>query len=176
MTVLPWPKDSKGRPEKRWAPPIPDTLPKGVLHSMVANIPGPRNETAADRANRFQVQLAEVLSYGPRNAAEAMLAMHCVMMTVVAEESYRDAASQPASSPLQKKHLRLAKQLSGQSTAIHKLLVDRQSRPLGEASKALEAAVMALYPAPPEPDDAAQPELAESAVIALLHPAPKMLQ
>ena len=70
---------------------IVDPLPKSVLHQLVANLPGPKHETDAARAARFEAQLAEVLSFNPRNSAEAMLATHCIMLRLVGEDAHRDA-------------------------------------------------------------------------------------
>ncbi len=154
-----------------------DPLSKSVLHHFVAELPGPKNETDAARAARFEAQLAEMLSYNPRNAAEAMLASHCILFRLVADAARRDAIRAGTTPAEAKRHQRSARQFDKLVTENQQLLADFQARPLGVRAPAIVASPgpnNALTPDPaPVANDA---EEAFSAVIVPLHPAPKMLQ
>jgi hypothetical protein len=156
---------------------IVDPLPKTVLHQLVADLPGPKDETDAARAARFEAQLAEVLSYNPRNAAEAMLATHCILMRLVADDARGDANGARAVPAKAKQHQRSAGQFDKLLANMQRTLADFQARPLEPPDPALFAALgleRYLIPAPARKlDDAEQ---AFSAVIVPLHPAPKTLQ
>src|ERR1700676_1946330 len=89
MTRIPSPAGGTSRPTRELTV---DKLPRSVLHSLVSDIPGPENETDADRLARCNAQLAQVLGYKPRSTAEAMLAVRCVMFRALAKETIRDAA------------------------------------------------------------------------------------
>src|SRR5471030_413446 len=86
MSIVPWPP-RKPRRTKKVPEPVVDPLPEAILRSFVADIPGPKNETEAARAARYATQLAEVLSYKPRDSADAMMATHCVLLRLVAEDA-----------------------------------------------------------------------------------------
>ncbi len=178
MTVLPWPTDLFSRRPRPARKLIVDPLPQSVLHQLVADLPGPKHETDAERAARFDAQLAEVLSYKPRNAADAMLATHCVMLRLLAEDCHRDANDARAPTPpMRKNSCAHAKQFD-------KLLVEMEQTagaPPGPSRRRswirrcssrsdLEQFLI------PDPDDPANADEAFSAIIVPLHPAPKMLQ
>jgi hypothetical protein len=171
MTIVPWPL--RPVPARRA---IAGRLPSSVLHSLVAGIPGPKNESEAERSTRFEAQLAEVLAYKPRDVADAMLATQCVVLRVVAQDSNRDAGRPGVSPDMQKKFLRSARQFG-------KLIDDMEKTMSRRAPRQPNATDAAIYRAPGleqllvrEPDDAGQTDEAFSAVIVPLHPAPKLLQ
>jgi hypothetical protein len=156
---------------------IVDPLPKAVLRKLVADLPGPRDETEAARAARFDAQLAEVLSYNPRNMAEAMLATHCILMRLLADHARRDASQTRAHPTMARQHERSAKQLDKRVAANRRMLADFQSRSPGPLDPGLFATLGLtdfLIPDPSQSTDDA--EEAFSAVIVPLHPAPKTLQ
>jgi hypothetical protein len=168
------PRPSKPVPTRRL---VVDPLPKTVLHKMVADLPGPRDETEAARAVRFQVQLAEVLRYNPRNPVEVMLATHCIMLRLVGDDARRDANHARARPELARQHQRSAKQCDQRVAANRRMLADFQSRPLRSLDPATFAALGLnefLIPDPTQRTDDA--EEAFSAIIVPLHPAPKTLQ
>jgi hypothetical protein len=174
MTILPWPANRPSRRPRSTRDLIVDPLPLSVLHSIVSNLPGPKSETEPRRAVRFEAQLAEVLSYKPRNSADAMLATHCIMLGLMAEDMHRDAA-RPDLDPAQaKKFLRSAKQFEKLRADMKKTLERRQTRPLGKMDPAMFIALGLEQFLVPDPE--AMPEEAFSAVIVPLHPAPKTLQ
>jgi len=174
MTVLPWPAGRQTPRSTRKM--IVDPLPRSILHSLVSDIPGPRDETGEERAARFDRQMAEVMHYRPRNSAEAMMATHCIMMRLLAEDSRRDAARPDLSPRLAKQNQRLAKQFDKQIAELEQLLARQQARPLGKMDPALFVSMGMGQFLIPDPDDPAQIDQAASAVIVPLHPAPKMLQ
>jgi hypothetical protein len=176
MAIIDWRLPTRQRQAKPSPERISNRLPRLVLDHLVSELPGPPNETEAERAVRNDAQRAEVLGFRPRDTVEAMLATHCMMLGMVAEDASRNAARQPATSAEGKKSGRVAKQLSQQTTITHRLLAERQSRPLAPLHlKVLEVLGM-NRPQPPAQDDPAEVGQAESAVIVPLHPAPKMLQ
>src|SRR5579864_4079644 len=176
MTVIRWPIERRPRPTTPARNLVVDPLPEKILHTMVADIPGPRNETEAERAARFDAQLAEVLSHKPRDAFEVMLVTQAIMMRLVAEDAHRDAVRQGRGSDMAKKFLRQAKQLDKQTAETVRLLEEFQSRARPKLDPAIFAAAGLGEFLIPDPDDPAQPEEAVSGVIVPLHPAPKMLQ
>jgi hypothetical protein len=156
---------------------IADSLPTEVLHQMVADLPGPRDETGAARAARFEAQLAEVLSYKPRNVAEAMLATHCILLRLVADDARLDVLRLEGVPAKARPHQRSASQFNKLQANMQRTLADFQARPQARQTPAVFAAfgfnaLPASGPAQ-SPDDA---EEAFSAVIVPLHPAPKTLQ
>lgn len=155
---------------------IVDPLPRPVLHQFVSQIPGPPNETQTERSARFDHQLAEVLAYHPRDAAEAMMATHCIMLRLIAAGIHRDAKTPGLSPTAAKQHQRLAKQYDKQIAATEQALARNKQRPLGQLNPALYAALGIEPHLIPDPDDPDQIEEAASAIIVPLHPAPKMLQ
>ncbi|HEX3991556.1 MAG TPA: hypothetical protein VHX39_10340 [Acetobacteraceae bacterium] len=168
------PRPSKPVPARRL---VVDPLPNSVLHKLVADLPGPRNETEAARAARFEAQLAEVLSYNPRNPAEAMLATHCIMLRLVADDARRDASHARGHPEMARQHQRSAKQCDQRVAANRRMLADFQSRPLRSLDPATFAALGLtdfLIPDPTQSTDDA--EEAFSAIIVPLHPAPNTLQ
>jgi hypothetical protein len=176
MTILPWPADSNQRRPTPDRELIVDPLPQKILHSLVSDLPGPRGETETERAARFQAQLAEVLSYKPRNSAEAMLATHCVMLRLLADDSRRDTARPNRDAAIAKKLVRDSKQMHKLLDNMEKTLTDRQSQSLGKMDVALAVSLGLGEFLIPNPDDPDRPEEAYSATIVPLHPAPKMLQ
>jgi hypothetical protein len=176
MTVLPWPPDPNHRPQKSPRKLIIDPLPQSILHSFVADLPGPKDETETARAARFEAQLAEVLTYNPRDSAEAMMATHCVVLRLLADDSRRDAARPGVAPGMQKKFLRQAKEFDQLIAEMKENLASRQTRPPGKMDPALGLSLGLGEFLIPDPDDPEQAEEAFSAVIVPLHPAPKMLQ
>jgi hypothetical protein len=173
VTILPWPTAGKPRRARKL---IVDPLPRPVLHSFVSGLPGPKDESEAERAVRFEAQLAEVLSYKPRNSAEAMMATHCIMLRLLAEDTHRDAARPSLSPAAEKKNLRIAKQFDKLVGDWQKVLQRRQAEPPGEMDAALCQSLGLGEFLIPDPADTFQDERAVSAIIVPLHPAPKMLQ
>jgi hypothetical protein len=176
MSVLPWPADQKTRRQKSTRKMIVDPLPQSILNGFVSDIPGPKGETEAERAARFERQMAEIMSYNPRNAAEAMMATHCIVLRLLAADTHRDAARTDLSASLAKKNLRLAKQFEKQIVEMEKMLALRQARPLGKMDPGLFVSLGLSQFLIADPDDPDQIEEAVSATIVPLHPAPKMLQ
>jgi hypothetical protein len=176
MTVLPWPADQKSRPTRTPRKLIVDPLPRTVLHSLVRDLPGPRGETEQQRALRFETQLAEVMTYQPRDSAEAMLATHCIMLRLMAEDCYRDAASNVASPAIAKRCQRDGKQFDKLLADMRATLKRRQALPLAKMDPAMAVSLGLSDFLIPDPDDPDQTEEAFSATIVPLHPAPKMLQ
>jgi hypothetical protein len=156
---------------------IVDSLPQEVLHQMVADLPGPRDETDAARAARFEAQLAEVLSYKPRNAAEAMLATHCILLRLVADDARLDALRLEAAPAEAKPHQRSARQFDKLLANMQRTLADFQARPRARQTPAVFAALgFNAFPASGPARSLDDAEAAFSAVIVPLHPAPKTLQ
>jgi hypothetical protein len=177
MTIIPWPGKRHRVKAPRQFTAI--RLPEAVLDSFAADIPGPKSETPAEHAINHAAHRKEILSYRPRDAAEAMLATQCILLGLVTADAKRDAAAQNPRSASKRKVQLVAKQLSDQTMAMHRLLVDRQAQPLGTMNEAILAALGFAEPPAPYPiPGAAQPHPAkiEDAVIVPLHPAPKMLQ
>jgi hypothetical protein len=175
MTVLPWPADLFSRRPKPVRKLIVDPLPQSVLHQLVADLPGPKHETDAERAARFETQLAELLRYKPRDAADAMIAAHCLMLRLLAEDCHRDADNarhQPAKA---KKLQRTAKQFDQLLANMEQTLARRQAEPPPKLDPAMYASFGLEQFLIPDPDDAIEEE-AFSAIIVPLHPAPKLLQ
>jgi hypothetical protein len=176
VTIIPWPTNRKVQRKRSIRKLIVDPLPEPVLHSLVADLPGPANETDAERAARFDVQLAEVLSHKPQDSAQAMMAAHAVMMRVVTEQARSEAAAQGQSAASRNKVLREVKQLDKLNAAMLRSLQERQKQPPAKMDPAMFVALGLEEFLIPDPDDPAQPDQAVSAVIVVLHPAPKMLQ
>ena len=176
MTVLPWPADLFSRRPKTAGKLMVDPLPTAVLHQMVADLPGPKNETEEQRAARFRTQLAEVLSYNPRNSADAMLATQCIMLRMLSEDCTRDASRPHHSRAAAKQILRTAKQFDQLFGDMLRQLAQRQEHPLQKLDPAVFAAMGLEQFLVPDPDDPDAPEEAFSAIIVPLHPAPKSLQ
>lgn len=181
MTILPWRFGGRLRRPEQPRKMIVDPLPRSVLHSFVADIPGPKDETEAARAARFDEQLAEVLSFNPRDSAEAMLATQCVLLRLLAKDTHRDATRPGLTPGVVRKILRDAKEFEKLIVDMRKTLVQRQAQPLGRMDPALCVSLGLgefLIPDPNDPgsDDPGGEEEAFSAVIVPLHAAPKMLQ
>jgi hypothetical protein len=175
MTVLSWPpnrKPPRARPARKV---IVDPLPLATLEAF-ADIPGPRDETPEQKAARLEANKAEILSFNPRNAAEAMLASHTILMRALAGDTKREAASQPKGSSRGNQFLRLLKQFDKQAEETLRHLEHQQSRPLAKIDPAFFRALGLTPEVIPDPDDPAQLDQAVSAIIVPLHPAPKMLQ
>ena len=172
MTIIPWPSGKSRRPVKL----VVDPLPQAVLHSLVRDIPGPKNETEAGRAARFEAQLVEVLNYKPRNAGEAMLAVDCVMLRRFAKGTNRDAARPGRLPTTAAKVLRNEKQFAQLLGKLEKMLTRRQTGPQPEMDPAIYKSLGLGEFLVPDPADTDHDEAAVSAIIVPLHPAPKMLQ
>ena len=156
---------------------IADPLPQSVLTQLVADLPGPKGETDSARAARFEDQLREVLSYNPRNAAEAMLAAQCVLLPLLGEHARSDAG-RPAGDPaLAKQSLRHARQFDKSLADMKRRLQHLQTRPLGPLDPAwfAQAGLGQRRIADPGTDQT-DAEETFSNVIVPLYPAPKMLQ
>ena len=176
MTVLPWPAGHKSHRAKAPRKMIVDPLPQSVLHSLVRDLPGPKGETEEQRALRFDAQLAEVMTYKPRDSAEAMLATHCIVLRLMAEDCYRDAARTGVSSAMVKRFNRDGKQFERLLAKTRATLLRRQAQPLGRMDPAMALSLGLGQFLIPDPDDPDQIEDAFSATIVPLHPAPKMLK
>jgi hypothetical protein len=176
MTILPWPIDHTTRRPRSTRKLIVDPLPQSVLHSLVADLPGPKDETEAERSARFQAQLAEVLGYAPRDSADAMLATQCVLLRLLAEDAHRDASRPILEPAVAKKRLRGAKQMDRLFAEMKQTLAHRQAQTRGKMDPAMFVAFGLEQFLVPDPDDPEQAEEAFSAIIVPLHPAPKMLQ
>jgi hypothetical protein len=176
MIILPWPAGPTPRRAKSTRGLIVDPLPQSVLHQLVSDLPGPKHETEAARAARFDAQMAELLSYNPRNSAEAMLATHCILLRLLAEDAHRDA-SRPNPDPATAKKLqRSARQMDKLLADMQQTLARRQAQALGKLEPATFIALGLEQLLIPDPDDPNVAEEAFSAIIVPLHPAPKMLQ
>ena len=176
MSILPWPNGGKRPNPAKTRKMIVDPLPQSVLRSMVSDIPGPKGETEAARVVRYELQMAEVLSFRPRNAAEVMMAVQCVVMRIMHEDSLRDAARTDLDPRLVKESARHARDFASLAKEMAETLAEFQSDPLGEPDPATFVALGLEHMLIPDPDD---PDFAEepvSATIVPLHPAPKMLQ
>jgi hypothetical protein len=176
MTILTWPSNGGRRRPKLPRKMIVDPLPSSVLHNLVGDLPGPKDETEVARATRFEAQLAEVLSFNPRNSAEAMMATHCVLLRLLAEDTHRDAVRPGLTRAMAKKFLRSAKEFDKLIAEMKQTLAERQAQPLGRMDPALCLSLGLGEFLIPDPDDPDHDEEAFSAVIVPLHPAPKMLQ
>ncbi len=176
MTVLPWPADHTARRPKPPRKLIVDPLPQSVLHQFVADLPGPKHETDAERAARFDAQLAEVLSYNPRDSADAMLAAQCIMLRLLSEDCQRDARRSNPDPGKAKKALRTAKQFDKLLTDMEQTLARRQALPAATMDPATFVSLGLEQFLIPDPEDPNEVEEAFSAIIVPLHPAPKLLQ
>jgi hypothetical protein len=148
-------------------------LPLSVLHQLVADIPGPRGETGAERASRFAAQLAEVLTYNPRNSAEAMIATHCILLRLLAEDAHRDSVRPHRHTAVAG---RSAKQFDKLLADLKQTLADFQAQPLQLPDAETFIALGLGHFLIPGPKPEADAEEAFSAIIVPLHPAPKILQ
>lgn len=155
---------------------IVDPLPWEVLHTLVSGLPGPMNETDAERATRFDAQMAKVVSYNPRNGPEAMVAVQCVIMRLMAEDCHRDAARPDIALSLKNAHLRTARECEKLLADQKRLLAQWQRSPLRKIEPTAVANLGLAQSLIPDPDDPDFAEEAYSAIIVPLHPAPKMLQ
>jgi hypothetical protein len=173
MTILPWPSNGtrgSARPKRKM---IVDPLPASMLEKFAADIPGPRDESPDEKTARIAANKAEILSHNPRNAAEAMLATHSILMKTLLNDTRRDAARVPSKG---NNFLKLVRQFTKQSDEMIRHLEYMKSRPLSKMDPAIFLALGITPEMIPDPDDPAQPQEAVSANIVPLHPAPKMLQ
>jgi hypothetical protein len=160
VTVLIWPSGKARRRRK------PLTGPP-VLDSLVTGLPGPNDETDVERAARFEAQMAAVLTLGPRDVTEAMIAVQSVVLGQLADPT-RQAVHPGLASAEEKKILREAMRIDKRVTDCRETLLRRQATP--------QAAMhLANYPVL-SPEDPDQDKEAVNAVIVPLHLAPKMLQ
>jgi hypothetical protein len=175
MTILPWPID----PTKRATAPSPDSPLDGIIRMLVADIPGPPNETADQRAKRMEAQFAEAKAMNPRDGAEAMLAVQCILIGLMIADSAKDANRpdlEPALRRAASEHARSFEALLKDSRKLLKICQHRPmpARPAAAAPTPLSPP--AAKPAPRRKEDVHLIEEARSGVIVPLHPAPKMLQ
>lgn len=176
MTILPFPA---GRTPRRALKPrrqIVDPLPQAILRSLVSDIPGPPGETDAERAARFEAQLAEVLALNPRDMVEAMLATQSVLMRLVRDATRRDAAQPDQPPGMARVHEDQAKEFDDLIAETMRTIATRQADPLGRMDVALCRAMGLGEFLIPDPDVMDETADAVSAVIVPLHPAPRMLQ
>jgi hypothetical protein len=158
-------------PESMVEPP-----PDWMLRDLVASIPGPPNESEAGRAARFAAQMAEIRAMNPRDSVDAMLAVQCVMMRLLADDSRRDA-ERPRIDPIaKKKFLNAARKLDEVHAELKRALTSRQARAGWAPPVAPPLYPAGVWRAPWARDATDPPDEAESAVIVPLHPSPKMLQ
>jgi hypothetical protein len=175
MTILRWPNQNGSRQGAAAREPETEALPRSVLHSLVADLPGPVGETEAERLTRFVAQLAEVLSYRPRDAADVMLASHCIMLGMLAAAAHRDATRSGVAPHTANTFLRDMKQFekmiaeSRRIIALRRAASKRTARQPVPRTADLRSKTVAR-------DDAGQSDQAVSAIIVPLHPAPKLLQ
>jgi hypothetical protein len=173
MTVLPWPTTHHPKSPRKL---VVDPLPQSVLHQLVSDLPGPKHETETERTARFDAHLAEVLSYHPRDSADAMLACQCVMLRLLAEDCHRDASRPNPDTANAKKLRRTAKQFDKLLDGMKQALAHRQERPVAKMDPAMFVSLGLERFLVPDPDDPDNLEEAFSAIIVPLHPAPKTLQ
>jgi hypothetical protein len=181
MTNLPWRSGAARSPESPRETTV-DPLPRSVLHAFVVGIPGPPGETEAARAARYEAQMAEVLSFNPRDGVEAILATQCVMLRLVAKDAHRDAARPGLTPGMLKKIQRSEKELEKLIRDMSRTLADRQAKPRSRTGPALRVSrglgkfldsdFTDADPTAPDNDE----EEAFSGVIVPLHAAPKLLQ
>jgi hypothetical protein len=176
MTVLRWPTASATNRPKSLRKLIVDPFPQSVLHQLVAHLPGPKHETETERATRFDAQLAEVLSYHPRDSADALLAGQCILLRLLAEDCHRDANRPSLDAAKAKKLLRTAKQFDKLLDGMKQTLARRHERPVAKMDPAMFVSLGLEQFLIPDPDDPNNVEEAFSAIIVPLHPAPKALQ
>jgi len=155
---------------------IDDSLPKTVLHSLVRDLPGPKGESEEQRALRFADQLAEVMTYNPRDSVEAMIAIQCVTLRLMAEDCYRDAGRVGVSSTVAKQCSRDGKQFEALLANMRATLHRREKQPVGRIDPTMAHSMGLGQFLIPDPDDPDQIGEAFSGTIVPLHSAPKMLQ
>lgn len=169
----------RGRKPRRSIDPPP---PEDIVHAMVDGIPGPAGETPEERNTRFQAQRTEVLSHGPRNAMEVMLATHCVILRLLAEDAWRTAARPDTEPNRARLCLDQARELDQQRAETKRLLtrgllrIPHTPRPPPILDSVLCPVPGARPRQSPGPDAYDNVEEAVSAIIVPLHPAPKTLQ
>ena len=123
MTILPWPITPRRRPEP---PPPREPFNTEVLDLFIADIPGPPNESDDARARRFQMQRAAVHALGPRDGAEAMIAIQCILLSELTDTAHRDASAEGAMGKAAASH---AKAFEALRTEFATLLRRFQTRP-----------------------------------------------
>lgn len=171
MTVLPWNAGGKSCRSREL---IVDPLPQSVLNSFVSNIPEPKNETEAGRAARFNTQLTEVLSHEPRGAGEAVLAVNCIILRLLARDTNRDA-SRPVRLPATAAKIPGGEEQFAQLIEKSvKMLTRRQAGTQPKIDPAIHKSLGLGEFLVPEPAGTDHDEEAVSAIIVPLHPAPKM--
>jgi hypothetical protein len=155
---------------------IIDPLPQPVLHMLVSDMPGPPNETKAERDARFQRQLAEVMAYEPRTAVEAMLAIQAIAMHMLHDDCSREAQRADLSVRLRDQNRGLARRAEAQSRDAAHMLAEMQKKPVHKFRRTLFDALGVEPWMKPDPDDPENAEVPDSSVIVPLHPSPKSLQ
>jgi len=187
MTIVPWPVDAKKR--------APESPIDGILRILLADIPGPPNETPEERAARMDRLFQEAKAMDPRDGTEAMLAAQCLILGLMIDDCQKDAERAdlaPRYRRAASQHVRNFETLLRDS---RRLLKQCQRRPQTLRTVApapvRPAAPLPAPPPVPAPAAAAAPrpvpvrkrkddihliEEARSGVIVPLHPAPKTLQ
>jgi hypothetical protein len=176
MTVPLWSPPESRRPRDRIAKPVVERLPEAVLDKLAADIPSPKHETAAERADRLAMRRTEILSYRPRNAAEAMLATQCIILGMLMAYALGDTAIFPPTSSIGKKTDRDIRSLYRNFKGLPLCMLERRIHLMAETNRVTLEACRLSQPPIPEPDDRILAEEAFSAVIVPVHPAPRMLQ
>ncbi len=168
MTLPPGPKSRRTRRVSDTAD--DDRLPEAALRDIVANIPGPKAETQAERAVRFDAELAEAIAYNPRDQVEAFVFVQNIIMRGYADAARREAAMTGTISAHTKLVLESEKLMQSSLKVLKKHYLPHRSPP------ALIQEAELLHRLIRHDDDPALTEQAVSAIIVPLHPAPKMLQ
>ena len=172
MTVIPWPRTAKPRPVRKQKI---DPLPRALLEALVADFPGPREETEGQRTARLSAHMQEMLAFKPEDAAQAMLAAQGVLMKMMASDARRDAERTAHDPALTKKVLRQAMQLDKLTAQTVRAMEQRKRQPPVVSDAALFRA-FGLVPPMVDVDDPAELDQAVSGVIVPLHRAPARLQ
>jgi hypothetical protein len=176
MTVPLWSPPESRRPRDLTAKPVVDRLPEAVLDKLAEDIPGPKHETVAGRADRIAMRRTEILSYRPRDTAEAMLATQCIILGMLMAYALGDTAIFPPTSSIGKKTDRDIRFLYRNIKGLPRCMLERRTHLMAETNRVTLEACRLSQPPIPEPNDRALAEEAFSAVIVPVHPAPKMLQ
>jgi hypothetical protein len=119
---------------------------------------------------------ADILSYRPRDPAEAMLATQCIISGILTAYALGDTAAFLHASSTGMKNLQHIRSLYRHIRVLPRAMVERHSHQMAEMNKVVLEAYWQSQPPIREPNDRAPAEEAFSAVIVAVHPAPKMLQ
>lgn len=127
MTILPWPIIPRRRPTPAALAPEPFT--NEVLDLFVAGIPGPPDETEEARTRRFQDQRTAVQALGPRDGAEAMLAIQCIMLSELTETARRDSGAEGAMGKAAASHAKAFEGLRAEFATLLRRFQTRRDHP-----------------------------------------------